>query len=391
MKNIVGSPARGATFLSRQGEIEKIINRLQNGNNIQIAAPRRIGKTSILFYLLDNEVNNYLYAYVDTESIDNEQDFYKKILKELLKKDWLSNSSRLQTAIQTGKKFIKSLKSVQIVSGTIEFSETQTDYYEELYNLLCGLEIDRKLILLLDEFPQTIINISQVGSDGLTKATKFLQRNRELRLDPIINQNIQFIYTGSIGLNHTVATLNASSFINDLNSIEIGQLSKREANDLIIALSKEKKLKFSEDSINYLISKIEWLIPFYIQLILQDILFANSENSEITQLEIDKAFDSIIEARNNNHFEHYYSRLKSQFKGLELDYVLKTLSDIAKNITCEKNYLFNLSAQYNVQARFKNILEILSYDGYINNSVSQNEYRFNSPILRLWWVKNICE
>jgi len=210
-------------------------------------------------------------------------------------------------------------------------------------------------------------------------------------LDPIINQNIQFIYTGSIGLNHTVAALNASSFINDLNSIEIGQLSKTEAIDLIIALSKEKKLKFSEDSINYLISKIEWLIPFYIQLILQDILFANSENSEITQLEIDKAFDSIIEARNNNHFEHYFSRLKSQFKGLELDFVLKTLADIAKNITCEKNHLFNLSVQYNVQGRFKNILEILSYDGYINNNVSQNEYRFNSPILRLWWVKNICE
>ena len=391
MKNIVGSPARGATFLKRQVEIEKIINRLQNGNNIQIAAPRRIGKTSILFYLLDNEVNNYLYAYVDTESVDNEQDFYKKILKELLKKDWLSNSSRLQTAIRTGKKFIKSLKSIQIVSGTIEFSETQTDYYEELYNLLCGLEIEKKLILLLDEFPQTIINISQVGSDGLSNATKFLQRNRELRLDPIINQNIQFIYTGSIGLNHTVAALNASSFINDLNSIEIGQLSKTEAIDLIIALSKEKKLKFSEDSINYLISKIEWLIPFYIQLILQDILFANSENSEITQLEIDKAFDSIIEARNNNHFEHYFSRLKSQFKGLELDFVLKTLADIAKNITCEKNHLFNLSVQYNVQGRFKNILEILSYDGYINNNVSQNEYRFNSPILRLWWVKNICE
>ena len=59
MKNIVGSPARGATFLKRQGEIEKIINRLQNGNNIQIAAPRRIGKTSILFYLLDNEVKPF--------------------------------------------------------------------------------------------------------------------------------------------------------------------------------------------------------------------------------------------------------------------------------------------------------------------------------------------
>ncbi|PSL50243.1 hypothetical protein CLV51_1011587 [Chitinophaga niastensis] len=48
MKNVIGLPARGENFYQRTREIEKVIQSLSNGNNIQITAPRRIGKTSIL-------------------------------------------------------------------------------------------------------------------------------------------------------------------------------------------------------------------------------------------------------------------------------------------------------------------------------------------------------
>lgn len=58
MKNIIGSPARGKDFYQRKREVEKIISSLSNGNNIQITAPRRVGKTSILWYLLDNDFTN---------------------------------------------------------------------------------------------------------------------------------------------------------------------------------------------------------------------------------------------------------------------------------------------------------------------------------------------
>ena len=87
MKNVVGTPARGDSFFPRVREITKIVSRLDNGNNLNIAAPRRIGKTSILFYLLDNCSGGYTYVYVDTEVVDNEGDFFKKVLKEVLRND----------------------------------------------------------------------------------------------------------------------------------------------------------------------------------------------------------------------------------------------------------------------------------------------------------------
>ena len=59
MKNTVGSPARGDNFFKRDKEVQKILNSLNNDNNIQIAAPRRVGKTSILLHMLDNSAKGF--------------------------------------------------------------------------------------------------------------------------------------------------------------------------------------------------------------------------------------------------------------------------------------------------------------------------------------------
>ena len=120
MKNVVGSPARKANFFQRDKEVEKIISRIVDGNNIHIAAPRRIGKTSILFHLLDNKIKNYIYVYVDTEAIDNEQQFYKKILKEILKNDEIKNSDHILQLLKAGNKFLKKIKSLKILGNGID-------------------------------------------------------------------------------------------------------------------------------------------------------------------------------------------------------------------------------------------------------------------------------
>jgi hypothetical protein len=43
MKNVVGNPARGENFFGRDREVKKILTSIGNENNIQIAAPRRVG------------------------------------------------------------------------------------------------------------------------------------------------------------------------------------------------------------------------------------------------------------------------------------------------------------------------------------------------------------
>src|SRR5687768_17960591 len=110
MKNIVGIPAIGENFFHRHKEIDKISSRLRAGNNLQIAAPRRVGKTSILHYLKDNHVDGHIYVYVDTERVDNEQDFFKKLLKAIVKIELITSSQKLAYLIKEKLKFFRRVK-----------------------------------------------------------------------------------------------------------------------------------------------------------------------------------------------------------------------------------------------------------------------------------------
>lgn len=395
MKNIVGPPARRNNFYQREREIKKIISRIEDGNNIHIAAPRRIGKTSILYHLLDNKINQHVYVYVDTEAVDDEQAFFKKLLKEIVQVDEVKNSRWLNTLYESGNKFLKTIKSIKFLGQVLDFHEAEetVDYKEDLENLLSGIELKNgsKLILLIDEFPQTIQNIVTANPANTKPAIQFLQSNRELRLNPEINSKIIFVYTGSIGLNHTVSMIDGSAFVNDLNALEVDALTSKEAIELLYSLLAEKKLHIQESTLEYVIGKIEWLIPFYIQLAAQEIICLTYCDPVVTTDTVDKAFENMIAARNNNHFDDYYARIKKHFKMQDFDYAIELLCKAAESEVFSRAEAFDLSIKYKLEDKWRHVLEILMYDGYINNVGDKNRYRFNSPILKMWWQRFICK
>jgi hypothetical protein len=85
-------------------------------------------------------------------------------------------------------------------------------------------------------------------------------------MNPEINERVKFILTGSIGLNHTVVSIDSTAFINDLNSVEMEPLSPNEAENFLDQLLASQGLKVPDASLKYILQVIEWLIPFHIQL-----------------------------------------------------------------------------------------------------------------------------
>jgi len=49
MKTVVGQVATGDKFFDRPGDIRNLWQKIKNGSNILLSAPRRTGKTSILY------------------------------------------------------------------------------------------------------------------------------------------------------------------------------------------------------------------------------------------------------------------------------------------------------------------------------------------------------
>ncbi len=386
MRIQTGNPVSGDNFYKRGYLIDQAWDLLESGSHILIAAPRRVGKTSLMHYLIDNPRKNYNFLYLDVESINNENEFFRRVVNKVLKSDFINRSRKFLSFLEEHLPTIK-----KVGPDGVEFGVTdQHDYLDMLTRILKSIVCeDKKLVIMLDEFPETLENI--IEDEGENAGRHFLQSNRELRHDSELCNNIQFIYTGSIGLENVVSKLNAIQTINDLSRLKIPPLQPTEATELITQLQENLEFNLSKSLIDYILQKIEWLIPFYIQLIMLELksLYRDEKLKNITKNTIDRAFDNMLEQR--NHFEHWHTRLRKALKAAhDYNFVKELLNIASEKNTITSNEIFNLAVKYGLENSYKDLVGSLIYDGYINNHDDAQVYRYNSPILRMWWRKNVA-
>jgi AAA+ ATPase superfamily predicted ATPase len=389
IKLIVGQVATGDDFFNRKNEINILWQRIISGCNIILSAPRRVGKTSLVFAIRDNPKPNFHVIYLIMESVNDENEFFKKIYKQVVSE--LKAAKRFASFLKNcTKESLSRIEKISLSEVSVQITATAINYYDEFVALIKSLDCsDEKILLIVDEFAQTIMNIR--NDQGDSQAVHFLKNNRTLRQMPEIMTKVQFIFAGSIGLENIVGAMNASQTINDLNTMQIGPFASGDAIDLIRALAKRPGLVFGDEQIEYLLKKVEWLIPFYIQLIMQELdtmtIDIQGEKS-VTNAMVDSAFTRIIEHR--NCFESWHTRLRAAYKKDEYNFAKEILNRIAENGSLALEAMIDCAAKHSLEDSYKDIVNVLKHDGYINNSPDPRAYRFNSPILKAWWLSNVA-
>ena len=385
MKNKTGIPVRGEDFFERADLINAAWDYLERGLHILIAAPRRVGKTSLMFYLMDHPKEKHTFIYLIMESVNNENEFFRRFINKLVKSDYIKKSRKVWTYLETKLPNIKKVGKDGVEFGTKEIH----NYHELAMKILKSVNANvGKLVIMIDEFPETIENI--IRDEGDNKAVHFLQSNRELHQDEDINMNVQFIYTGSMGLESIVSRLNAVQTINDLSRLKVTPLIRQEAVRFIKCLLADCQFSMTNALIAYTLAKVEWLIPFYIQLIIEELnnIYREENISEITKKLIDNAFNSLLDKR--NAFEHWHTRLRASLKTDEYNFTKEVLNIISENGKIHINEILDIAVKNHLESTYKEMLNSLVYDGYINNQEHDDVYRYNSPLLKMWWRQNVA-
>jgi len=382
MKNIVGHVPRGEDFYPRDKVVRQIYRRLDNGSHIYLAAPRRVGKTAIMRHLEDNPSADYQFEYLIVESANHASDYFKRLLETLRDSNGLAEKS-----LQHLKELWKTLEEIEVTGIKISLRENHAEthiFFKKLKQQLQDLQTDgHKLVIMLDEFPQTVENIRREHGDG--EAEQFLQFNRELRQQ---SSAVQFIYTGSIGLSSIAEKLDATKEINDLNTVEVPPLTAVEAKDLLQRLLKHEHVVCSDSTLQHLLDKLKWFVPFHIQLAAQGIIDRHDEVERgLLKDDINQIFTDITNARHNQYFEHYYSRLQKTLDTEELKFAQALLHHLAREDSADETVLKSLAGEFTGIAH---VLRSLIFDGYVFRHES-GIYRFTSPLLQQWWQVNVFE
>lgn len=388
MKTVIGIPARGEDFFPRPRITEEIWSKLEAGSNLLLVAPRRVGKSSILLDILDNPKDGYIIIYEDTEPVNGANEFFKRLYNKV--NDKFGSIKKYKNKIESfTKDLLSRIEAISLKDVSVTLGESKISYKIELEKMLNDLGLgDERLIILVDEFAQTVENIIEDINESA--AINFLEIKREIRLSPTLTKKVQFIYAGSIGLENIVSKFNGAKFINDLAPILISPLTTQEAKSLVKMIITGNNTALDNDAFNYLLLKIEWLIPFYFQIILDECgkILKEDLSEIITKDVINRAINNVLKHR--NYFDNWFSRLRTAFKGKDFSFVKEVLNIASSKPTIASSEIFNLTVKYKLEDSYNNLLNTLKYDGYINNNDDPKIYRFNSPLLKEWWYRNVA-
>ena len=111
INTIIGQAAQGEDFFPRPYITNQIWEKLEAGSNLLLVAPRRVGKSSILFNLQEKPNNGFIVIYYTSKSVNSENEFYKKLYHHLLEN--ISNYHKYKNKMKSlGKDFLYRIEGI---------------------------------------------------------------------------------------------------------------------------------------------------------------------------------------------------------------------------------------------------------------------------------------
>ena len=380
-ETITGPPAEGVRFFRRKYINEELWREISKGVHILFAAPRRVGKTSIMKDTVSQGREGYLCIFENIQSVNTNEQFYKRLYFLILNQ--LGNFRKAKKILT---KWLKG-KGIEEINweGCIKFKEIKLDYKYELLSLITKLpELDQKVVLFLDEFAEVIFRIKK--KEGAENAIDVLHTLREIRNKKAFNHCF-FVLSGSVGLDHVVESIDRLTLINDLHPLKIGALSETESENLIHQITEEASMEIRNNELKHINNKLKHLIPYFIQLIIEecDRLLFDEYRKNLTKNDIDKAFDIIVKTEKN--LNDWENRLRPDYLTKEaFEFCRKILTVVAHDDKISLQDIYNISIDHNERDNYMNHLKMLVHDGYLIEE-TENTYRFVSPLLPCWWKR----
>jgi hypothetical protein len=175
-------------FCDREKETSEIIRYLENGRNITLVSPRRLGKTGLIYRIFDelsDRKTGFDTFYTDISSSQNIDDFVKllseSVVSTLKQKSRISNFFKLLGGIRP-------ILSYDPLSGKPEVSITYRNEDERVFTLKSIFNYlennNRKVIVAIDEFQQ-IRQYHNIDMEALLRTY----------IQPL--HNVRFLFCGS--------------------------------------------------------------------------------------------------------------------------------------------------------------------------------------------------
>jgi hypothetical protein len=219
LERAVGNFVTGDKFWNRDREIETFVEYLDEGAHILMAAPRRIGKTSLMREVALRVQDRYYWLHVDLQKSESSADAVAELGKATHphRKIWDKTAEVFKNILRVTAENIEAF-NIDEIGITLRSGMTPGDWQvkgDQLFSTLA--ETDKPVIVFFDELP-ILINRLLKGREyritperkNVTDAFMSWIRDNSIRY----KGDVRIVITGSIGIEPALRQADLSASLN---------------------------------------------------------------------------------------------------------------------------------------------------------------------------------
>jgi AAA+ ATPase superfamily predicted ATPase len=361
-----GSIVRGNSFFDRSKERDRIVKTLSGGNNIVLYAPRRFGKTSLIFSTIEQlETQGFICIYFDFMPVFSPESFVRLYSKALsVRQTNIQKFARIFTSVVKNVRPILSFD----MNGSPEFS---IDF--------AGSAVDESVVSQLLDIPEKLAGTNRrvfVFFDEFQEVKKLESMNFEalLRSKAQQQQKTNYLFFGS--KTHIMKELFNNKkrvFYNAAMQMTISYLPEKETVRYLKKGFADSSIMLDTETARYIIS-VTSNIPYYIQQLAAEIwqYMVNSCDTVTKEIVDECAMHLLV------HKSDYYMELfdrQSQSRKQLLQALTKSGKNIFSTSYIKKYYLPSAAT---LQRAAQGLLK----DGIVDKI--NGEYFISDPFFKLF-------
>ena len=364
----VGKPVTGKHLIGREKEIKTIIELLKSGQSVVIIAPRRFGKTSVLYEVIKRIQKEHIFTcYVDLFSVPNIITLAERITESVLANSKLSTvfHKLKYNAIELAKQFqIKQeFEGTEFILGFAEKNRDDWNMLERSIDFIESYSIKKNtsLIAAFDEFG----DVKKLNGQHIIKLFRSKIQSQ---------QNTAYIFTGSYeSVMNQMFVKEKAPFYRFARIIHLGYISPEYFQPYM-------QSKLDNNNIPYHVEDIKKILeftrghPYYTQLLLQEYIFMVKLSSNNQPPTIYKLIDNILLIE-KNYLEQYWEMV-SEIK--EERVIITELARKNKSIYASIN-----RKDINIARGIKNLIG----KGIVFKE--NKHYILTDPVFELWIQRNV--
>lgn len=374
-------------IVGRDAEISRYWAILER-QGLVLSAERRVGKTHIAIKMLEQARPEFVVFYQDLEGVHSVRELLRSIYgtveRALSKSDrWKARLAKWATLLP------QRIGGIDLTSLDAAWPALLSTAFDDLVDIAA----DQTILLIWDEFPLMLYNISK--REGERVAIELLDHLRALRQRHC--NKLRFLLTGSIGLHLVLRTLqrsgNANDPVNDLYSATVPEMPEQDTLKLAMALLKEIKADPKEmDAMARSIHRSVGGFPYYVHHVVDQL---QQLQRVVTHVDVEAAIDALVyDSQDPANFRYYLSRISTHYDPIDKDVAFAVLDVISRrNNPIWLEEIINLVRHKThsvADEHVRAVLNLLVTDHYLQKQKfgDQMGYGFRWTLVKRWWSES---